>query len=323
MRDSRPSDRLFKVVGAAIALAATAFFIVFAVRNIGNVPPMDWGPTSVAAWAASIALVVASVWVVGCIWLFLLRDNGVTVGWKRAQAIFAVAQFGKYLPGNVGQHIGRVLLAREAGIPVSVTVSTMLIEFLWGVGVAAVLSLAALMWFFDVPSLGWLTAFGPAGIAVLAAVTIVTPWAAIRFVNAFLPGLAKRVSEGGRIPEPRPQTALLVAGLFVVCFFLIGLILTLQVRWLFHITGANVVQLTCLFAVAWIAGYLTPGAPGGLGVREAVMLLLLPPVIGSGAAIGLGVTLRIATTLGDAIAFALGMAMRHRLSKPSRPDDSQ
>ncbi len=323
MRDASPSNHVYRVVGTIIALSATAFFVVYATRNFQNIPAVDWEGASSTVAVLSVVLAVLVTGIGGCIWVRLLRDNGVAVSWKRGQAIFAVAQFGKYLPGNVGQYVGRVSLAREAGIPVSVTVRIMLIESLWVVGVAAALSVIALLLFADTSLPGWFSTVGLPGIALLAFVTIVAPWAAIRFMNTYLPRVARRVSEEERIPEPGLRTALLVAALFVACFFLSGLTLKLQAQWVFGAMEGSMLELTCLFAIAWVAGYLTPGAPGGLGVREAMMVLLLPPVVGSGVAVGLGITLRIATTLGDAVAFAIGMAIRHRLNRPSRPDDSQ
>ena len=69
-------------------------------------------------------------------------------------------------------------------------------------------------------------------------------------------------------------------------------------------------QFMLLFGVAWIAGYLVPGAPGGLGVREAVMLLLFAPMVGPGVAVGISISMRVANMLGDGLAFLCGMAHR-------------
>ncbi len=103
--------------------------------------------------------------------------------------------------------------------------------------------------------------------------------------------------------------------MLLVCFLLTGIILKIQAQWYFGVANVDLLQLTCLFAVAWVAGYLTPGAPGGVGVREAMMVLLLPPVVGSGVAVGLAFTLRIATTLGDLVAFLAGMVVRRLVDK--------
>jgi hypothetical protein len=91
---------------------------------------------------------------------------------------------------------------------------------------------------------------------------------------------------------------------------MMGLMLKLQAQWFFGVTEGSVFELTCLFAVAWLAGYVVPGAPGGLGVREAMMVLLLSPILGAGTAVGLGVTLRVTTTVGDAVAFLIGLWLR-------------
>ena len=62
-----------------------------------------------------------------------------------------------------------------------------------------------------------------------------------------------------------------------------------------------------------------PGAPGGLGVREAVLLAAFGPIYGSGVAVGLTLCLRLVTTLGDAALFVGGLAMRPQPSKNHEP----
>ena len=55
--------------------------------------------------------------------------------------------------------------------------------------------------------------------------------------------------------------------------------------------------------LAWMLGFVTPGAPAGLGVREAVLLGLLGPVLGEPAALLLSLQLRLATLGGDLLLF--------------------
>jgi hypothetical protein len=241
---------------------------------------------------------------------------GSSASWQQAASIFAVAQFGKYLPGSVAQHVGRVVLASVAGIPVSVTIGTMLIEVVWLASVGVALGLVAFLLFIDSSVLGWLAEIQPLGIALIAALTASAPWVAIRFVNSLLPRIARVAAKGDRIPEPGLRTALLVGLLYLACFFSSGLILKLHAEWLFWMADVGLVEFTCLFAIAWVAGYLAPGAPGGLGIREAMMLILLSPVVGSGVAVGLAVTSRITTAFGDLIAFLAGVALRRKLDRP-------
>lgn len=315
MTESIAGIRVKRIVGGAIVLLSLGFYIGYAIRNFRHVPVIDWDWMSVAVGAVSITLVVLGTAIVGWVWCRLVKDSGISTDCMRAVAVFAVAQFGKYLPGNVGQYAGRVVLARMIGIPIAVTVSTMIIESLWIVAAAAALSLAALVRFADGSSLGWLASVGPAGMALLMTLAMVAPWAVLRFAKTCFPEVIGRACQGGTIPEPRPRTAVLVTTMLLVCFLLTGIILKIQAQWYFGVANVDLLQLTCLFAVAWVAGYLTPGAPGGVGVREAMMVLLLPPVVGSGVAVGLAFTLRIATTLGDLVAFLAGMVVRRLVDK--------
>jgi glycosyltransferase 2 family protein len=60
------------------------------------------------------------------------------------------------------------------------------------------------------------------------------------------------------------------------------------------------------FASSWILGFVAPGAPAGLGVREAILSAWLTGVLPPTQAVLLIVTLRIATTVGDLANFAWG-----------------
>ena len=113
---------------------------------------------------------------------------------------------------------------------------------------------------------------------------------------------------------PGPRTLLICFFLYFVNFLNLGLILELIALRLFDADGHNILALSSIFATAWIAGFVTPGAPGGLGVREAVLLSALIPVYGPAAAVGMAIVLRIVTTLGDGAAFLVGVLLRRYLA---------
>ena len=60
-------------------------------------------------------------------------------------------------------------------------------------------------------------------------------------------------------------------------------------------------------ALAWVVGFLTPGSPGGLGTREAALLILLTPVLGETQVLGVSIVLRAVTFGGDALSSILGV----------------
>jgi hypothetical protein len=88
--------------------------------------------------------------------------------------------------------------------------------------------------------------------------------------------------------------------------------LDLQARFIFDVADSHLLLLSGAFALSWIVGYITPGAPAGLGVREVVLVSLLTPALGGGNAVGLSLALRLATTIGDGVCFLFALTM-HRL----------
>ena len=59
------------------------------------------------------------------------------------------------------------------------------------------------------------------------------------------------------------------------------------------------------YAVAWLLGFLAVLAPGGLGVREATLVLLIAPQLGLATATLAAVVLRLANVVGDLLGAAL------------------
>lgn len=58
--------------------------------------------------------------------------------------------------------------------------------------------------------------------------------------------------------------------------------------------------------IAWLIGYLTPGAPGGIGTREATLIALLWFLHQDDAVLIATALFRVVTTLGDVVLFLAG-----------------
>ena len=68
-----------------------------------------------------------------------------------------------------------------------------------------------------------------------------------------------------------------------------------------------------ILAAAWIAGFLTPAAPAGVGVRETVIAVGLTPVYDEATAVGLAVVLHVISTIGDGLGFAVALLLKRKL----------
>ena len=62
-----------------------------------------------------------------------------------------------------------------------------------------------------------------------------------------------------------------------------------------------------LYSLAWLIGDLTPGAPSGLGIREAIMLMFLGGTIDEGLLISVILVHRVVAVLGDVLAYVIAV----------------
>ena len=108
-----------------------------------------------------------------------------------------------------------------------------------------------------------------------------------------------------RIPPLR--TFFLVVLLYIISYLVLGLVLFLISSGVFGKDGNDILLLSGIFATAWVAGFVTPGAPAGIGIREVILVAALTPLYGNGTAIGIAAVLRLVTVLGDGMTFLVGI----------------
>jgi uncharacterized membrane protein YbhN (UPF0104 family) len=308
---------LLNFVGVSVSLICIGYFAIKAQHAWQSVDAgfvlsqalprlvIAFVPTALGYLAATLA------------WLALMRCLGVPVSALSGSAIYLTAQFGKFLPGNVGHYVGRVVLAARKGYPASTVTLSMTLETLLLLVIAAVLSLPFIGIVAQRLQSAWRDM--PTNRLLIVAVMLVV-----------LGGVAAGFALRGWSPRTSVQrwaaqvataagsrTALgwlTLSVLFSLATFCTsGLSLLALSAMSFH--PHQVIAMVGLYSVAWIVGVLTPGVPAGLGVREAVLVEGLTPVVGAGQAVSTALLFRLLTTLADVITFAIGMVLL-RLTPP-------
>jgi len=300
--------KYYKCSTLFVTIIAIAFFIQTAIRHFNSIPLIEWDYTAVLITIITIILYVANIGIGSANWYFLLSDYSTRLAWKNITSIFFISQFGKYLPGNVGHYIGRVVIAKSSGLNPTIVIATIFIESIWSI-CTAVIFVFLLYFLGGIPSFDIFDGLNHFLLASSFFFILFLPWIGISGLN-FLSKKLPILNNDDKLVFPKFKTALIVSILFTISFLLMGLIMKLQSNFFFHTADVPLLKLSCILAFAWLVGYLMPGSPGGIGVREAVLLLMLSPLFGQATAVGLGVTLRITSTMGDAIAFALGWGLK-------------
>ena len=80
-------------------------------------------------------------------------------------------------------------------------------------------------------------------------------------------------------------------------------------------------QALGLFVMSWVIGFITPGAPGGLGVREAIMCFFFAGILGESVILYAALIYRVICVLGDMTSYVYvllaKMLFRNRLPSVS------
>jgi uncharacterized membrane protein YbhN (UPF0104 family) len=296
-----------KILSYLVVLASVGYFAYVLKQSATQIPDIDWDHVSISSFLFSCLGTVYTIVATGVMWKLLLDDHGDKTSTAKVVQVLAISQIGKYLPGNVGQFIGRVGLGKDAGITVGASAGTILVETLWNLAICTGLALSAVVFYIETNQGSPLLDLDLHHLSLAFLALVVAPWVAIHVLNRFFPRLSRKLSAGHLMAQPSARSALAAVLIYATNFLVLGSMVHLHSHGIFEVHDVDGTAIVLLFSAAWIVGYVMPGAPGGLGVREAMIVLLLTPIVGPGVAIGLSVTTRLASVIGDGIAFGLGL----------------
>jgi glycosyltransferase 2 family protein len=287
-----------------LALAASLFYLGrVAVRHAASLPSVAWTPASLAALAGATGLYLLALLAGALAWFLLLRASHGSPPLRAVLVVCALGQAAKYVPGNVGQYLGRAVLARRHGVSLRDSAFTLVLET--GGLILAAAACAA----FAAPVT--LTAGGR--IALLASAAMAAPCLLIlgaRFLDRHLPAAWRAKLGAGPLPVPSAATLAGCLALYAASFCCGGGAVHLLARGLFAAPPVSWTHAIPAFAFSWVAGFVTPGAPGGLGVREALLVGGTAPLYGPATALSTALALRGVSVLGDGLAFLAGLVLR-------------
>jgi uncharacterized membrane protein YbhN (UPF0104 family) len=269
-------------IAAQVLLVAGLVFVLLRLRSIWHDSHIDpshvrWLPLVGAVALAGFAMAASAF-----IWLAILSWLGASTR-ARWIGVFFQAQLGKYIPGSLWQYAGRTALARAHQIPVRAVAISLPVEFVGSMFGAAVMSLLIFGW--------W------GGVAVPLILLAI--------------GVAHRLWS-----EPAQRGAALVvlraAPLYVLAWPLTGISFWLVGRALVAAPLRDMAVYIGAFAAAWAVGVIAIYAPGGLGVREAVLVAILRGKMGSADALVLAAASRAVFAFVDVVLASGGVLLLRR-----------
>ncbi|MFZ0872216.1 MAG: hypothetical protein WAM90_16010 [Rhodanobacter sp.] len=301
--------RWVRRLGLLLGLGATTAFVLY---TVGVLRTQDLSAyvsvsavTGIGIAAIGYSLIVPMS---ALAWRRLLADFGVAKTWSELSVIMGVTQLAKYIPGNVGQHVGRAAMSIGRGIPMRPYSISVVSEAILAVIAATVVGIAGCgLSGMSSDVLRHHGAIVVPAIIILACISALVVILARHTLLRLLHGDTRRHHRNGeRISLPRGGVLVFALGIYILNYLVFGAGITAMVMLLLPNQQIQWPLLTGSFALAWVVGFFAPGAPAGFGVREGIMLGLLQFTYTRPDALLIIIALRLATTIGDILCFLAG-----------------
>lgn len=243
---------------------------------------------------ANIILVLA--------WKMMLNWFGETqLSFPGVLRTYGRSQVLKYIPGNLLSLPGRHVLGIQQGMAHGPLIGAATFEIIGLLTAASLFSIMGILL-----DRGNNTGYSLLAVSTILLLALLSPLV-IKYV------LSREIVLK-RLPVFRTlnwggYSRLLGIWLLYLCFFAItGIVLfwaigVMQGSW--DLVPSPVVF--SIFAVSWLLGFITPGSPAGVGVREGIMILILSSYLGGPASVLISLIMRIITIAGDVLFYFCGL----------------
>lgn len=275
---------------AILAAVVHVFYQVLTDANWSK-QTVDWD----AGWlAASGGLYLAGLAFPALFWWWCLRSLGQRAGWFATFRAYYVGGLGKYVPGKMMVIIMRTALVRGPAVRTGVAAVTVAYEGFTSMAAGAMLAALLVAWKFQSEE----GRLWQALVLLAVALAPTLPWV----FNPVVSRVARRFQKPDAEPLPPLRTGTLLGGfaLNLVGWFFLGFSLWALVRGVYAepYPVEEVLACTAYLCIAMVAGFFFV-TPGGLGVREAILLLFFEPSLGPGLAFVVAMGLRLVWIIAE------------------------
>ncbi|HEX6390834.1 MAG TPA: glycosyltransferase [Solirubrobacteraceae bacterium] len=299
-----------RTLAFALGLAGLGF-AVYTQRDA--IAAFDWSVDRGALVAAVLLMAVAPL-VQAVTFVVALRSLGVEAPWDATLRMWARSFLLRYEPSGAVGFAYRVVARERVGASTAQVLTATGYEQLGAVAAGAVAAVAGFLAAgVDPPLLAIALCAGAVGAVVAVRPAFLGGWVVARL-------RARGIQTAGLLPT---QTLAAFVTLNLIGWGATGAGAYTLVRALGAGGELDAYLLLGAFALSWLLGVLVPLAPGGLGLRDASLIVSLTAAVGSGVATALAVALRLVSFAAELLAVAvlelLVLALPRRAAAPAAP----
>lgn len=298
-------NKSLKIIGYVITFASVLYIAWHGYKNWNRITSIFSFKNTWPAILYSALFYTFLFLLIAFAWKKIINSLNGKISFKDSFTIYGKSNISKYIPGNVFHFIGRGLMSKGVGIATNVILNGIFLETLLLVIATGVIAVPSLI-IYGTEKISFLSTDRLIFIVALITILLIIVAVCVKFMPSLKNWLIKRNLLVDTEKINFKTLAISSTGVILIYFFYYGsvsLILfylsnyfwSLQLHQYFIFLGA--------YSLGWLLGFITPGAPGGLGVREAVITGFLTPPLGAPRALVIALVFRLITIFGDFLFF--------------------
>jgi uncharacterized membrane protein YbhN (UPF0104 family) len=298
--------KVIKVFLKFFIVAVTLFFFIRYVYE-------NWRVVSLYQWQFKYGLLAVSFGLVFLnflffiqIWRSLLQKLSSKLPFKKAFKIWFYSNLGKYVPGKIWSVMGMVYMCEKEGIPKAATLSSAILNQLLNIigGLILVLILSGTKFLRGMSKLYYLP-------LILVFVISLYPRVMEKILNW---GLKKLKKEPVKVNLSFKEN-LFFTLLFMLAWGVYGVAFNIFILSLTDSSFNLWPFLTSIFAFSYILGFLSIFVPGGLGVREGILVYYLSSYFPLPVAALIALLSRLWMTAAEVLGLLISLRFRFKFNR--------
>jgi len=243
-------------------------------------------------------------------WKYIVRRLGSIINFKTAFWIISLSQVAKYVPGGIWFALGRVYFGKTEKLKADTIALSVVIET--GMTFLVCILLFFLSVIFSRQLIHIKTLFVIP--VFLLFLVLLQPSILNRLMN-----IALKIFKRPPINLDMSYPQLLKLSTYFFGFLIAQLMgFYFLINSIYPINISKIFELSAAYIVSWMTGFVVVFAPGGLGVREGVMTILLSSILPAPLAIAISFLARVWLTIFEIVIFFAGLIVRNISYKTER-----
>lgn len=286
---------IFKLTGRLLLILSLIYLTYHLYKNVHQIKNLTFNKELIILITVSSLIFMIAQWSIAIGWGKILACLQQTkIKWRVLLNIYGRANIAKYLPTNVMHFAGRQMYGREVGWAHSNMATATIIEtaLLVSIGILIVITLVfqrnilieTIELIVPIRIFQDLSAFH-------LTIVLASLFSLYLIIQKFIFSRLNYIS----------ISVIIQSLIFFILFFILsGAAFSLIASQLLIMDNFDSILLLLLaYGSAWVFGYIIPGAPGGIGIREFILTILLQNIGDKPTILAIVLLTRVSTTLGD------------------------